>query len=396
MRYRTPSPQFTTLIANNIRYWQETVTQPDHLQKEQQNVYQSIDMGLQVAATMPTATDLLLELSPFIEAHGYWRAWIPLLEKSIAAHADTAKRWDLQIQLAFFLSKSGESETAVSLLNNLLTKPLDTTQQGRVHYHLGSSYFWQQQYDEARSHTRNALAIFTNHPEVAIGGTAPALNLLGVIHLRTGDYAAAIPLFIEAREKWQQRTQYDYVLTTFLNEGLARSSSGQTEAAMACYQEAMPLLKTHGNLLNKARILLNLGSLYASQEKWNEAEATYLLADRNALYQQGHLNLYAQFITSLGYVVMEMGELKTAVSHTTEAIAIWQQLGDGLMEANALENLGDTHHHLGDIPSACTSYQNGINLARKHPNDLFAQQLQQILADKLNTLSKGGNGARDG
>lgn len=390
MPYRTPSPQFTTLLANNIRYWQEAVTQPDqqpYLQQEQQNVYQSIDMGLQVAATMPTATDLLLKLSLFIETHGYWRAWIPLLEKSIAAQADTPRRWELQTQLAFFLWRNGEGETAVSVLNKLLTKPLDIAQQGRVHYHLGNSYFHLRQYDDAHSHADNALTIFTSHPEAAIGGTAPALNLLGIIQMQTGDYAAAIPLFVEARQQWQQSEQYDYVLSTLLNEGSTHSNSGNIEAAMACYQQAMPLLQTHGSLLNKARILLNLGSLYADQEKWDEARATYLLVDRDALYQQGHLDIYAPIITSLGYVEMRRGELKTAVSHTTEAITIWQQLGNELMEANALENLGDAYHQLGDIPSACTSYQNGLNLTRNYPNDLFAQQLQQTLGDKLNNLS---------
>ena len=392
MQYRTPAPQFTKLIANNIRYWQETAVQPErdsYLQTEHKNVYQSIDMGLQVAATMPTATDLLLELRLFIERHGYWQAWIPLLEKSIAAHADTPKRWALQTQLAFFLWKNGESETAVSLLNQLLTKPLDTAHQGRVHYHLGNSYFWQQRYDDARIHAQKALTIFASYPEETIGGTAPAIHLLGRINMDTDNNAAAIPLFAEARQLWAREDVYDYVSTTWSNEARAHGHIGQIAEAMHCYQQAILLLETHGSLLDTGRIYLNLGSLYASQEKWEEAEAAYLHVDRNALYQQGHLDLYARIITSLGYVVMEMGELETAVSHTTEAIAIWQQLGDELMEANALENLGDAQLRLGDIAAARTSYQDGINLANKHPDNLFAQQLQKTLTRKIE------NGDRD-
>jgi len=387
MLYRTPTPQFTTLIRNNIHHWQETAMQQperaDYLHTEQQNVYQSIDMGLQVAATMPAATDLMLELSLFVEKHGYWRTWIPLLEKSIAAHADTPKRWQLQIQLAFFLWKSGENETAVSILNQLLTKSLDTAQQGRVHYHLGNSYFWQQRYDDARIHAQKALTIFASHPEETIGGTAPAINLLGTINLHTNNNAAAIPLFAEARQLWAREGAYDYVITTWNNEARSHGAIGQVAEAMHCYQQAILRLETQGNLLDTGRIYLNLGTLYASQEKWKEAESAYLYVDRNALYQQGHLDLYARLITSLGYVVMEMGELETAVSHTTEAIAIWQQLGNELMEANALENLGDAQLRLGNINAARTSYQNGLNLANKHPDNLFAQELQRTIANKL-------------
>jgi len=89
---------------------------------------------------------------------------------------------------------------------------------------------------------------------------------------------------------------------------------------------------------------------------------------------------------------MGLEELETAVSHTTEAITIWQQLGDELMEANALENLGDAYHQSGDTLSACISYQNGINLAGNHPNDLFAQQLRQTLQSKVAHLSKEMDG----
>ena len=391
MQYRTPTAQFTTLIVNNLRFWQETAVRPEarpRLQSEQQNVYQAIDMGLQVAATMPTATDLLLDLSLFIEQHGSWRVWIPLLEKSVAAHEDVPKRWQLQTLLAFFYHANGEGKTAVSILRPLLNKPLDIAQRGRVHYHLGNSYSKLRQYDDARIHVDKALAIFEAHPEASRGGSAPALNLLGRINLRTGKQAAAIPLFMQARQRWEQDGYYTYALLALYNEAQAHSEYGQPEEALRCYQQAISLLETAGTLLDAASVYLNLGSFYAAQGKWAEAEAAYLRADRASLHQQGHLELYAKLITSLGFVLMEQGRLETAVFHTTEAITIWQQLGDEPMEANALENLGDAHFRMGDLAAAQASYQRGVDLTSNYPDNLFARQLRQTLEKKVRGLGK--------
>ena len=96
--------------------------------------------------------------------------------------------------------------------------------------------------------------------------------------------------------------------------------------------------------------------------------------------------MHARFITSLGYVTMMQGMLKTAVSHSQEAVAIWQQLGNKLMQANTLENLGDAYAHSDDITLARASYEDGLKLTKHHPDDLFSQQLQQDISNKIANL----------
>lgn len=391
MLYKTPSPQFTQLIANNIALWQETAQsgRDDYLQTEHQNVYKAVEMGLQVETTALDAADLLVTLASFVERYGYWQAWLPLWRRALENQAGSPKRWQIQTRLAFFHRMNGEYDLSVTLLREVLEHlhpEEDEAVWGQTQFHLGHGLFYLKQYDEARRHAQIAFTVFERHPDAAKGGVAPAQNLLGLIHLSTGSSEAAVQLFQEARRGWRQSGHPEYVFIALLNEALAFAACQQFTDAMNCYQQAVLYAEEGDHLLTKTQVYLNMGTLLLSQGRWEKAQTVYLQIDRNALFQLGHIDAYTRLITNLGHVSMELGNLETAVSHLQEAVSLWRQLEDAVMLANALDSLGDTYLRQRQPAAARACYREGLTLVRQHPDDHTAQQLQTTLTRKLDTL----------
>ena len=391
---KNPRPQFTRLIANNLTFWQDKIAQlsaqqQGQLLNDRSAIHRAVTMGLQVAETVEPSIALMRHLSPFIERYGYWHEWLPILEQAQQVATSPNQQQFIALEIAFFRGMNREWQTAVALLQEFLNQNEahnDEILRGQTHFHLGNNLFALQKYDEARRHTEQALTLFTAYPPASRGGAAPAHNLLGLIALRTAGYATAITHFQTACRQWQQSQHDDLALGALLNEAQAHQHNQDQVTALSCYQQARPLVDATDGLLEKGRFYLNLGTLYSQQEQWIYAERAYLEANRDGLRRQGHIDLYARLVTSLGHVLMEQGQWTTAVAHLKEAIAHWRQLGDELMEANALDSLGDAYHCAGDYEQARATYEQGWQLSQRHPNNLYGQQLAETLQQKIVSL----------
>ncbi|WP_280370787.1 tetratricopeptide repeat protein [Nocardia wallacei] len=128
---------------------------------------------------------------------------------------------------------------------------------------------------------------------------ADALNNLGAVHWRAGDYTAAVDRF---------------------------------EAALGLYRQL-------GNRLGEANVLNNLGNVH-------EATGDYAVAadlHRQALtryHQLGNLLGEANALNNLGNVHEETGDYLEAADLHRRALTLYHQLGNRLGKANALNNLG--------------------------------------------------------
>src|ERR1043166_6003899 len=120
-----------------------------------------------------------------------------------------------------------------------------------------------------------------------------------------------------------------------------------SRAALAKYDEALPLFHATGNrereatlLFNSASVLDTLGEKEAALSRYTRAlEIQRLLGDWAAAAETNH---------SIGMIHYSMAEYERARPFLEEARRIWQSHGDRLNYARALTHLGVVYAQLGD------------------------------------------------
>ncbi len=379
----SPSPLFVQSILGGLAYWQQRTQHLDaatiqRLDQEKQNLYQALRMGLKLPQAQPPAAEIILGLSPFIEKKAYWQEWIQLLQEAIAAAVDPQLKLRLRNRMGFFHRLNGDLEAAIAIHRQII----ETTQNQDAHpeygyacFNLGIASYFSHHYDQAQHYGQIALEEFRKAPENSRGGPAPAINLLGMVALSTGDYAAASAHFNEALALWETAQDQDYIVRALLNLALAAEAAAAYEQALAYYDRAAVILDAAGSQLDMANVSLNRGTTYSRMEQWSEAEAAYLDVDVDFLRQAGHLFQLAMLSTNLGDVTMRQGRLETAAAHLSEAVVLWRQLGDSLMLANALGTLGETYLKQDQPQLAHPHLDEALALLQQHPDNQWAKKL---------------------
>jgi len=82
----TPSADFAESIAANIAYWQTRLREPNDdeikaVDLDRINLYRAIEFGMGLPVTWHETANLVVQCFPFIVQRGYYRDWIPVLEK---------------------------------------------------------------------------------------------------------------------------------------------------------------------------------------------------------------------------------------------------------------------------------------------------------------------------
>lgn len=378
-----PSPLFIQSILSSLAYWQQRTQLLDadtiqRLDQEKQNLYQALRMGLKLPQGQPPAAEIIVGLSPFIEKKGYWQEWIQLLQEAIAASTDPEIKLRLRNRLGFFHRLNGDLKTAIDIHRQIVEATQSRDRHPEYSYacfNLGIAYYLTHTYDQAVHYGQIALGEFSKAPENSRGGPAPALNLLGMVALSTGDYAAAQASFSEALALWEEARDHDYTIRALMNLALAAEGATAFEQALGYYDRAAAILDAAGSQLDRASISLNRGTTYYRMQRWSDAEAAYLDVDIDFLRQAGHLFQLAMLSTNLGDVTLRQNRLDTAAAHLREAVAQWRQVGDSLMLANALGTLGETYLQQDQPHLAVPYFDEALTLLQSHPDNQWAKKL---------------------
>jgi tetratricopeptide (TPR) repeat protein len=87
---------------------------------------------------------------------------------------------------------------------------------------------------------------------------------------------------------------------------------------------------------------LDLGNVYLKSDRPAEAEALYREA-KEGIQAAGSLRAHAQVLNNLGMACARQGKWALAEDSFERSIALWQQLGEPVGQANAEDNLAETY-----------------------------------------------------
>ena len=390
---KQPPAEFIQGLNAALAYWQERIGRepPVTLERERHNLYRAVHLGLALSGTQPLAAEVATDAFPFIYARGYWREWLPVMER--AAHTpggsfhgaiwQSVSRFWLLTRLGQLRRLNGRLSDAVRCHQEALGVAHETTQSLLIvegQYQLGRALRDARQYVEAEEQLLAAEGLIA---QVAGGGSdehAAALaanvqNALGrVMHDlgRLDEAQKHLSRAVAMRRKQGQPVPLADVLQDL---GNALRADGSYDQALKCYEEGLGLLGGTDYPLNCALIQLGVGAVHFARRNYELAETVFRQIDVPFLREMGNLHVQAMTLSGLGNSLLYQNRHKEAAQALQESVELWRQLEDKLELANAVGSLGEALAGLGENTEAREMFAEALDLLAQYPASAKARRL---------------------
>jgi class 3 adenylate cyclase/predicted ATPase len=267
-----------------------------------------------------------------------------------------------QIEVLHILGRREEEREALQALEAMPDAPAFD-----VAYLWGQYYEAIGEYAQAQAKIEHALELGQAQDNVL--EEARSLVQLGLIPLRQGDYDQAKAHYRQMLALFEGRDslsdEESQILTQSLNGlGSIYRQKGHFDQAQTFYGRALTLSQTRGDRLAEARALNNLGSTDFYRRHFDGALAYYqqALETRRAI---GDRAGEGTSLFNLALVASDMGNYDEAQAYFSEALTIQQTIGNRWEQVNIYNSLGIMHQELGDLSTAQTYLRQGLTLAQK-------------------------------
>ena len=152
--------------------------------------------------------------------------------------------------------------------------------------------------------------------------------------------------------------------TRLYQQGLQQAETGQLEAAISSWQQALVLVRKLKDTTNEARILNNLAGASAYLGRYTQAEQ---LARQALKLSQAIKDDYTQVraLIVLGNVYLGLGQYQRSLESQEQALSIADKLRDPENQIDALNGLGSLYNSLGLSPKALPYYQRTLDIAKR-------------------------------
>ena len=289
----------------------------------------------------------------------YAQAMPQNIDKLIEIYETKGCRVDDANKIFDFLNKEEITDSKIVFAENT---PKDSLRQ-QLWYWVAEWYYDVQDYPTAKKYALKALPLF-KYPNM---GRSDCLSLLGIIHVRLGEFAPAASYAkqcVDIDMKLGDPDRISSSLNTlagtymaadqaqeaekFILQGLeyadqAHNSGrkaillgmasevyhklGDDNKSLSFARNAFELDSINGRKPKMAMRLSQMASALAGLKRYNESEATYLRAI-SLLKEVGNLHSVGIDLNQLGFVYLEQKRNREAVQSFTEASEIFSKMGD--------------------------------------------------------------------
>jgi tetratricopeptide (TPR) repeat protein/transcriptional regulator with XRE-family HTH domain len=193
-------------------------------------------------------------------------------------------------------------------------------------------------------------------------GEANALNELGAIWLRMGDFPAAAQEIEQALGVYRELGDRLGQAGVLRQLGAVRHVMGDYLAADQALEQALGISSDLGDRFGQANALRALGEL-----RWGMGDPAAPQALEQALVifrDIGNQLGQANALRALGFVRRITGDYQAAAQLLEEALSILTEMGDVQGQANVLNYLGHVRRATGDYPAAAQVLERALGIYR--------------------------------
>ncbi|MGW4110073.1 ATP-binding protein [Actinosynnema sp. NPDC004786] len=221
----------------------------------------------------------------------------------------------------------------------------DRIGEGKALNGLGSAHHRLRRFDEALTHFRSALALFSEAG--SLRDQAHSLNNIASTYAVTGRFTEAVPHLERSAAAYRAAGDRDGEARCLANLGKLHNDLGDPGRAIDFYRRALDLRRQVGDRDGEGDCLNGLGIACERLDALDEAERHYLAA-LEVYRSTGNRHGEGQVLGNLGQALGGAGRFAEALGYHERDLAIAREVGDAHGEAISLYNLGLTHWSLGD------------------------------------------------
>jgi len=147
-------------------------------------------------------------------------------------------------------------------------------------------------------------------------------------------------------------------------------SFGESQEAESRYQEALAIYATHPAPLQEAGALVNYAGLLARLNRGEEARELLERAREIAegFADEGPHQLLGVLYNNLGKIYQDIGENDAALAYYEQSKEVSLALGERLLYAQAVENMGVIYGFSGDFVRAIENFEEALAIYREFEN----------------------------
>ena len=252
------------------------------------------------------------------------------------------------------------------------------------------AYIYRRRGNTEEGDLTKALEYHTRSIELAreVGAKELELNALtgkGTIFFIKSDHAKAIGFYTEAIRIAEDLGDDKKKGSIQLNIGNIYFQLGDFGKAIEIYQQAFKAKKDAGDPV--AKILMNVGAAYASQEQYTEA-SNYFHSALDEAEAEGNKKLVASILGNIGRTSFDLGNYNKALKYYKESLAGLEKIGDKREIAKTTINIGSVHYYLGNYNKALDLGTQGLSLAREVENADNIEEAAELLSDTYTALGR--------
>lgn len=383
---------------------------------EQVQPHSSVGSELPSAERSRMVMRLQIAHASFLNALGRHREAVAIAQSATAfaeAAQDDALKARGYAAWGTGLYRQGQYPAALALLGQGLrsAQKVGLMQlEASLHKRLANTLQVNHDFDQARSHYAEALALYRqdNNPL----GEGEALNGLGWCLQQQHDLPGALAYLRQAEQIQQAIANPHGQSMSLINLAVVYEQLGDYSQAFACRRQVLELLKQVDDPYHQSLVNHGLGVLLSRLGDYTAAEPYYLrsLEIDRALGDCGGV---AWTQNNLGLLYNHQGNYGTALALHQEALQTSLTLGARTTQGLAWSRLGQDYYGLGELEAAYDAYLNAITIqtalgqqvwAIESKSGLAATQLALHMREEALTLvqeilsflaEKSLNGARE-
>ncbi len=165
-----------------------------------------------------------------------------------------------------------------------------------------------------------------------------------------------------------------------LSYGFVQLNLGKIQLGQELMVEALPLFRKHGIQEGALTCLNNLAAIFAFQKNYQKAiDLMTEVIGIQRKFEKPTTNLGLS-LSNLGFFNAQVGDFRKSIELQTEALELFQRLGDRVNTAATFSNLGDNYRLVGEL-------EKSIEVLQRALKEFQALKLRR---NEANTLTKLG------
>jgi tetratricopeptide (TPR) repeat protein len=380
------SRKFAESIAANLDYWHVRLgdLSEDDLRvvdRDRVNLYRAIEFGLDLQETWQETTKLIVRCFPLITQRGYYRDWIPVLEK--AASCCTGKDLALkgrvfdQLGICYRRNRLLDAAITVHLEEERIGESLkDESRMAFARMHLSAAFWRKHQYERAEQYGLAALSGFMALDD-SKEMVASCLINLGNIAQGRGDHALARDRLNRSLGLYRELNQPADIAVVLKNLSTVYETEGNYDEALVGLIEAADILSGTEFEIDKSLVEINIGTLYFRKGELDLAEAAFNRADSPYMRELGPVFYRALIANNLGNVCLLREQWDQAEKYLQRSVFLFRQANAQVNLANSLSGVAEALVGMGKVDEAIPYYDEAIELVAIFPEDAWAKRLYE-------------------